>query len=61
MLTVAHRQPQTTIYWHLDQEYLGETRDLHQMALAPAPGTHTLTLIDEHGEFLERTFTVLSR
>ncbi|MDY0095629.1 MAG: penicillin-binding protein 1C [Candidatus Vecturithrix sp.] len=58
---VAHRQPQTTIYWHLNQEYLGETRDLHQMALAPAPGKHTLTLIDEHGEFLERAFTVLSR
>ena len=58
---VAHRQPQTTIYWHLDQEYLGETRDLHQMALAPAPGKHTLTIIDENGEFLERTFTVLSR
>ncbi|GAK56087.1 penicillin-binding protein 1C [Candidatus Vecturithrix granuli] len=58
---VAHRQPPTTIYWHLDQEYLGETKDLHQMALAPAPGKHTLTLIDENGEFLERPFTVLSR
>lgn len=55
----AHRNAQTTIYWHLDEEYLGETRDIHQIALAPEPGEHTLTLVDEDGEHLQQTFTVL--
>lgn len=57
----AHRNPQTTIYWHLDDQYLGETSDIHQMALAPSPGEHRLTLVDENGEYLERTFTVLAK
>jgi penicillin-binding protein 1C len=55
----AHRDARTTIYWHLDEEYLGKTKDIHQMALIPEPGEHTLTLVDEDGESLERKFTVL--
>lgn len=57
----AHRDTRKAIYWHLDQEYLGETREIHQMALAPKPGKHTLTLVDENGEILQRSFTVLSK
>jgi penicillin-binding protein 1C len=57
----AHRDAHTTIYWHLDGEYLGETRDIHQIALAPKPGEHTLTLVDEKGERLQRRFTVLAQ
>ena len=58
---VAHRQPQTTVFWHLDDEYVGVTRDIHEMALAPAPGKHTLTLVDANGESLVRRFEVLAR
>ncbi len=57
----AHREPRTTVYWHLDETYLGQTRDIHQMSLAPGPGKHILTLVDENGERLERRFTVLSK
>ena len=61
MFEAAHREVATVIYWHLDEEYLGETRELHQMALAPTPGSHTLTLVDENGEILVREFAVLSQ
>jgi penicillin-binding protein 1C len=57
----AHRDPRLLIYWHLDREFLGVTRDIHQMALAPGPGLHTLTLVDENGERLEQAFVVLSQ
>ncbi len=57
----AHRDSRATIFWHLDEEYLGETRDIHQVALNPSPGQHTLTIVDEQGEFLERHFTVLTK
>jgi penicillin-binding protein 1C len=57
----AHRDPQTTVFWHLDGQYQGETRDIHEMALAPTPGTHVLTLVDEHGESVERRFHALRR
>ncbi len=57
---VAHREPDKTVYWHLDDAYLGSTRHFHQMALRPAPGRHVLTLVDEDGVFIERAFEVLA-
>ncbi|HXC06088.1 MAG TPA: penicillin-binding transpeptidase domain-containing protein, partial [Bacteroidia bacterium] len=45
----AHRKPGTTIYWHLDENYLGMTTGFHQMAVAPSEGHHTITLVDEQG------------
>jgi len=57
----AHRDPRTRVFWHLDGQYQGETRDIHQMALAPGPGPHVLTLVDEHGESVTRRFRALRR
>jgi len=49
------------IYWHLDDSYLGATSSIHQMACAPLPGPHTLTIIDENGETAEQHFTVMKK
>ncbi len=57
----AQRDPEAIVYWHVDDQYQGETRDIHQLALAPAPGRHLLTLVDQSGETVRRTFTVLGR
>jgi penicillin-binding protein 1C len=57
----AHRDPAARVFWHLDDEYQGETRDIHQMALAPRPGPHVLVLVDERGETVRRRFTALGR
>lgn len=57
----AHRNPGTTIFWHLDKEYLGSTITFHQMALFPKPGKHTLTIIDEEGESLTRHFEIVAK
>jgi penicillin-binding protein 1C len=57
----AHRDPATRIFWHLDDRYMGATRDIHQMALTPDPGDHIITLVDENGEHLQRYFTVLAK
>ncbi|RPI76633.1 MAG: penicillin-binding protein 1C [Desulfobacteraceae bacterium] len=61
VFAAAHREPQTAIYWHLDEKYLGETREVHQMEVAPEPGDHKLVLVDEHGEELVQPFSVLSK
>ncbi len=55
----VHRERETTIFWHLDETYLGRTKDFHQIALAPAPGKHKLILVDEKGRRLERGFEVM--
>jgi penicillin-binding protein 1C len=56
----VHRRPEAAIYWHLDDRYLGATRQFHQLALSPGPGEHRLVLIDEDGHRLERRFHVLN-
>jgi penicillin-binding protein 1C len=56
----VHRDPRATIFWHLDGAYLGETTELHEIEARPGVGTHVLTIVDESGEEVVRTFTCLS-
>lgn len=58
---VAHRNPETTIFWHLNNEYLGETKTFHQIELAPEAGEHQLTLVDENGNRLVREFEIVGK
>lgn len=55
---LAHRNPSARVFWHLDNEYLGETADVHQMGLSPEPDTHVLTVVDEEGNSLSIRFKV---
>ena len=55
---VIHRNPGATVYWHLDQSFLGETRLIHQMRLTPDPGKHTVTAVDGDGNTVSVAFTV---
>ncbi len=57
----AHSQPNATVYWHLDDTYLGITHTFHEMALQPEAGEHLLVLVDQDGQRLERKFEILSR
>jgi penicillin-binding protein 1C len=61
VLEAAHRDPDARIYWHLNDEYLGATYQLHQMGISPAPGRHRLTLVDQQGERIEVNFKVLGK
>lgn len=56
---ISHRFPSTTVYWHLDNVYLGETQNTHQFGFAPAKGRHILTVVDEDGESRNVRFEVV--
>jgi penicillin-binding protein 1C len=56
----VHRRREATIYWHLDDRYLGETHTFHQQSLDIDPGEHILTLVDDRGERVARRFSVLA-
>lgn len=58
---LAHRQASTTVYWHLDGDFIGSTKNVHNMALNPTEGKHVLTLVDDSGESLEREFEIISK
>lgn len=55
---LAHRNPDATVYWHLDSEYLGQTRQFHSMTLNPAKGQHHLTVVDRDGSTASLSFTI---
>ena len=58
---VAHRNAHTTIYWHIDEKYVGQTVNFHRIALHPETGKHTLTIVDESGEKITRKFEIISK
>ncbi|SEK52723.1 penicillin-binding protein 1C [Chitinophaga rupis] len=61
IFTATHRDANAHIYWHLDNTYVGATTEFHQMALHPAPGKHTITLVDEDGEEVKTEFEILAK
>lgn len=54
VLQATHRDHGATLYWHLDGDYLGETRVIHHMEINPAPGRYLLTITDVNGQSLFR-------
>ena len=57
---LAHINPETEVFWHLDSEYVGSTSYFHTFSLRPAKGRHTMTVVDANGNSLAVTFTVLN-
>ena len=57
----THRGIHTTIYWHLDDQYIGETKEIHQLALNPSIGKHKLMLVDENGIALQMKFEAVGK
>lgn len=54
----AHARPDAILYWHLDETYIGETTDHHQISSSASPGKHRLTLIDNQGNRKTISFEV---
>ncbi|HMQ84008.1 MAG TPA: penicillin-binding protein 1C [Saprospiraceae bacterium] len=59
VFSAAHRQPEASIHWHIDAEYVGTTTHFHTLACNPAPGRHVLSLVDEYGQRIEQAFEVV--
>jgi penicillin-binding protein 1C len=58
---IAHKHPSTTIFWYLDDDYLGETAVIHKKGLQPSVGKHQLILMDEYGNIFTQPFEVAGR
>ncbi|WP_163716460.1 penicillin-binding protein 1C [Mangrovibacterium lignilyticum] len=61
ILEVAHSSPNATIYWHLDNTYLGQTGGKHQLPISPEEGEHLLSLVDDQGNTLSKKITVVKK
>lgn len=61
ILKAAHIRSGATIFWHLNEHYLGTTRENHQISVSPEPGHYFLTLVDEDGNTRKISFDIVSR
>jgi penicillin-binding protein 1C len=58
ILKVAHSKPELEIHWYIDSNYIGSTKDIHDLAVLPEPGKHIITIVDELGNELKHHITV---
>ena len=58
IFALAHRIPETTVYWYLDDLFIGSTETFHELAYQLSPGTYTLTAVDKNGNEISQQITI---
>ncbi len=53
----AHSNPNVELFWHLDDYFIGSTKDIHQVQVMPSAGVHRLTIFDNIGT--ERSIEII--
>lgn len=48
-----------TLFWHLDNTFLGATQSIHQQEVFPTSGKHTLLVMNEKGESTSIRFEII--
>ena len=57
----VHRNPNATLFWHIDSEYITQTKGVHKIEVSPSVGKHILTVEDEEGNIVKRRFKILGK
>jgi len=49
VVKLAHTQPEIEVYWYLDEAFLRQTQNFHEIGISPSEGKHRITAIDALG------------
>jgi penicillin-binding protein 1C len=60
VVKVAYNHPNKTLFWFVNNEFIGSTTDLHEMSLPLQEGTTTITVTDEKGNEIQRDVRLIS-
>lgn len=55
---LVHSNHNTTVFWHLDDNYITATEDFHKITILPSEGKHSMTVVDSNGNTLSVTFWI---
>ncbi len=58
ILKLAHSKPESTVFWYVDETFVGSTKDIHELAVKPKQGKHLITVVDEFGNEAKRTINI---
>ncbi|HOU68384.1 MAG TPA: penicillin-binding protein 1C [Paludibacteraceae bacterium] len=57
---VAHHDKDATLYWHLDEQYIGSTYQFHKKGIDAEVGKHILTITDNQGNTINKKFEIVN-
>jgi penicillin-binding protein 1C len=49
VFSAVSKRADATLFWHMDNTYIGSTKDDHKISLTPEKGSHVLSVVDEIG------------
>ena len=59
---LAHSNADAKVYWYVDDQYVGQTEEEHQLAISQLEaGEHQLYVVDDEANYLRLSFFVLAR
>ena len=58
ILKIAHSKPESTLFWYVDETFIGSTKNIHELAIIPKTGKHLITVVDEFGNEAKRKITI---
>lgn len=58
ILKIAHSKTESTLFWYLNDVFIGSTKDIHELGMLPKPGNHVITVVDEFGNEVRRRITI---
>tara|TARA_B100000497_G_C7693297_1_gene422307 strand:+ start:1059 stop:3443 length:2385 start_codon:yes stop_codon:yes gene_type:complete len=58
---LEHSNPKVEVFWYLNGEYLGATKDFHTMSFDGQAGGYALLCIDQSGTQIERNFEIVGK
>lgn len=61
IFSAAHKNSSAKIFWSMDEHFVGTTERYHELALSPSPGKHVLTLTDDKGNSVARSFEIIGK
>ena len=58
ILKIAHQKSDTSLFWYVNDTYLGSTQKFHEIPLLIEPGNYTILAVDEAGNSISRKLEV---
>jgi len=49
VMKLAHTKPETHVYWYLDEMFIDQTTNFHELGIVPSIGKHIITAVDVLG------------
>ncbi|MGB0432363.1 MAG: penicillin-binding protein 1C, partial [Bacteroidia bacterium] len=59
IVRIAHREPESSIYWYIDNAFVEKTTHYHELGIYLKPGKHSITAMDQKGERITQSLIIL--